>query len=113
MSNVTDIILTCDSPLEDGGDDALEAAFERITEWLRASGSAPLEEVGQYAGGNATFWSWVWVGAVNNLDWEAFIAAVKASPWPDPESVQLLLKSEAAQHFRLIKLDLDPLTPDA
>ena len=44
---------------------------------------------------------YVAIGAFNYLDVEGFMAAFYSAPWDDPETVQLLIKEQEQDSFKL------------
>jgi hypothetical protein len=55
-------------------------------------------------GGNKFFEGNVFIGAYNHLNTEAFINHLKKIPWEAPDLVQLIIKEQEDEKFRIIEL---------
>jgi hypothetical protein len=92
MSNVTNIIL-----LTSRDDDGIKA----LQDWLDAQGKPILKEISNHAGGNKGFGVQLWAAAINYLREDLFIRTVEAINWKEPEFMQLLIKGEMDDVFRI------------
>lgn len=63
-----------------------------------------LERVDHPAGGNKAMQCGVYMGAFNHLVIERFIQNVRALKWHDRECVQLMVKEEDDNQFRIIEI---------
>lgn len=103
MSIVTNILLSVGTldwdDLEDGRPplDAVNAYF------YPRRGLLPLGEVG----GWKAFEAAVFTGAFNHLDLPAFMAHLRALTWHEPELVQVVVKEQEDDLFRILRLS-DP-----
>lgn len=60
-----------------------------------------LKQVDQHAGGNKAPQAYVFMGAINNLDLDAFKAHMRSAPWQEPDSVMLLVSGEEELGFHV------------
>lgn len=97
MSSVTDIILT--TFLNDPG-------INRVQEFLRETEKNELTEVSKHSGGTKEMQVDVWLGAFNYMDETALVDVVRTAPWKYPECVQLMLKGEHDDRFKVYELSV-------
>jgi hypothetical protein len=103
MSHVTDIILVTatedGAEIEDGHPNA-DLLSKHLSE--RHTGTT-LVKVDGFAGGGKAMQCDVFAAAVNYLDQDDLITALNGVPWDMPESVQLMLKDEHDDTFRIMR----------
>ncbi|AKJ28830.1 hypothetical protein [Caldimonas brevitalea] len=107
MSTVTDIILV--TFFNDGsqGDDGHQNV-DALNQWLLSTRPSPRDQlvrVDNRAGGGKVMQCEVWMAAINWLDEKAFEQAVRSINWAHRDCVQLFMKSENADRFRVINFD--------
>ena len=78
----------------------IDENVEEIQQWLNTNAGQQLKEVGRYAGGAKCLEQDIWAGAINFLDIDGFIAAVKACKWERPEAVQLFICTQEENRFK-------------
>lgn len=109
MSHVADIILT--TPIEDGGKKDGDSPnvdvlinYLRVEYHLEERPKSPLEKVDGHAGGDKAMQCDVFIGAINYLDINGFIEVFKSIKWEYPEDIQLLIKDEHDDKFKLYEI---------
>lgn len=108
MSIVTDVILVtaiCDGAM---GKDDSHPSVDQLNRWLAGSTGRSFNQlvrVDQHAGGSKAMQCDVWMAGINMLDEDALVEAFLAIDWQDPDSAQLMLKSEQADRFRVYRAD--------
>lgn len=101
MSKVTDVILTA-SLMEEMDDSGTSPAANRLSAWLEEKHRSPLVRVDGSAGGFKVMQALVFLSAVNYLDEDGFIEAVRSAGWEDPQSVRVLFNREGSEGFELV-----------
>lgn len=99
MSHVCDVLILASVMDEDSG--AIGAVEAWLVEHRYAEVANALRRVDGNAGGFKAMQATVWAGAYNYLDIPAFLAAVWAAPWDSSEYVQVALKDEHDERWRL------------
>jgi hypothetical protein len=92
MSNLTDVILTCDS----------------LDAWIATYVCAVLDECDVHLSQSQTAIPIaLFTGVANYLDSDLLVDVINCTEWRDPGSVQLFLRGEDSQ--KLTSIELDPL----
>ena len=108
MSYVTNVILH--TSLMEWGGWSSHSLLPRVNAFFEESGGGGLVAVDDPAlptgwyGGNKFLEAQLYLGAFNYLILEEFIAHLRSLPWEAPESVQLIIKEENDDKFRVIDL---------
>jgi hypothetical protein len=89
MSKVTNIIIT--TAIDESGIERLNLALQYYPDFL------PVES---HCGGNKAFESHVFLAAFNHLDIGEFKALARATPWDEPERVQIFIREQHEERFR-------------
>ena len=99
MSRVTNVILTAHVGLQDGSDPEIDS----VNKFLRDTGSDYGEflEVSEHAGGTKHMECRVYLSAFNQRDTKTILKAVDQAPWRDKEMVQVFVKQQEEELFRL------------
>jgi hypothetical protein len=103
MSHVTDIILV--TAIEDGAEiEDGHPNADLLSKYLseRHTGTT-LVKVDGFAGGGKAMQCDVFAAAVNYLSMGDLVAAMNEVPWQAPENVQLMLKDEHDDTFRIMR----------
>lgn len=93
MSYVTDVILISQY-LE-------HHTIDILNKYLRDQYGTIFNEISEYGGGNKIMQCFIYAGAFNYLDLEAFLDVVKALPPEEKENMQLLTSEEHDEKFTL------------
>lgn len=100
MSHVTDIILI--TAIEDGVGEAEEHPnAEKIHKFICSKYVAGLKKVDELSGGNKAMQCDVFMTAINYLDIPALVDFFYEIKWEMPECVQLLIKDEHDDIFKI------------
>ena len=101
MSHVTDIILT--TMLQDGSTfDDDHPNVDQLNQYLIENrGGWTLVKVNEYAGGGKAMQCDLFIAAINHLDIPAFLDAFYRINWEAPEYVQLMMKDEHDERFKV------------
>jgi len=75
------------------------ADFEEGSNWLRK------ENRKRWYGGSKMLETPLYIGAFNHLDLEGLINHMKQIKWEEPENVQLILKEQDSDKFRIIEIE--------
>ena len=96
MSTVTDVILIVGCLTD-------QEQAERFSDALKLAGhtEARLKQVDDHAGGNKAVQADIYMGAYNYLDDEAAVSAFYAIKWEERDQVQLLMKAENWDRFKV------------
>jgi len=99
MSRVTNVILTAHVGLQDGSDPEIEY----VNKFLRETdcGYRKFVEVTEHAGGTKYMECRVYLSAFNHADTNAILRAIDQAPWRDKEMVQVFVKEQEEEVFRL------------
>jgi hypothetical protein len=100
MSRVTNVILTAHVGLQDGSDPEIDSVNRFLRETDEA-GCGEFVEVSEHAGGTKYMESRVYVSAFNHADTETILKAIDQAPWRDKETVQVFVKEQEEELFRL------------
>jgi hypothetical protein len=99
MSRVINIILTAHVGLQDGFDPEIDS----VNKFLREthSGYGEFVDVTEHAGGTKHMECRVYLSAFNHADTEIILKAIDQAPWRDKEMVQVFVKEQEEDVFRL------------
>lgn len=100
MSVVTNAILTARVGLPDGSDPEIDSVNKFLQE-AYGGGYGKFIEVSSYAGGTKYMECRVYLSAFNHADTETILKAVDQAPWRDKEMVQVFVKEQEEELFRL------------
>src|SRR5215469_4457525 len=100
MSVVTNVILTAHVGLPDGSDPEIDSV-NRFLQEADSGGYGKFIEVSDHAGGPKYMECRVYLSAFNHADTETILKAVDQAPWRDKEMVQVFVKEEEEELFRL------------
>ena len=114
MSIVTNILL-CTAPDDGGIEDGDNPNAERLSAWLteRHGAACALKRLDVHAAGNKRMEADVYGVAVNMLDADALLEAFRSIKWGQPSSVQMLLKEQGDDAFRLYSPQAESEPEDA
>lgn len=100
MSRVTNVILTAHVGPQNKADDEIEAVnrFLRNTD---GGGYGEFVDVTPYAGGSKHMECRVYLSAFNHADTDVILRAVEQALWRDREMVQVFVKEQEEDVFRL------------
>ncbi len=105
MSLVTNIILSfCNiEEHEVGAEEDEYANVNLINKWLNSEDRSygELKDVSEYAGGRVCFEAPLFIAGFNFLVKDEFIAFVKSLPWEEPENVQVMIREQEDDKFRI------------
>lgn len=99
MSRVTNVILIAHVGLKDGSDLEIESVNKMLREADENYGQ--FVEVSEHAGGTKRMECRVYLSAFNKLDTETILRAIDQAPWRDKEMVQVFVKEQEEETFRL------------
>lgn len=100
MSRVTNVILTAHVGLQDGSDPEIDS----VNKFLRESdggGYGEFVDASENAGGTKHMECRVYLSAFNHADTETILKAIDQAPWRDKEMVQVFVKEQEEELFRL------------
>jgi len=100
MSRVTNVILTAHVGLPDGSDPEIDSVNKFLRE-REVGGFGQFVEVSEKAGGTKYMECRVYLSAFNHADTEVVLDAVDQAPWRDREQVQVFVKEQEEDLFRL------------
>ena len=81
------------------GFNIVSADFEEGGNWVGK------ENQNRWYGGSKHLETPLYIGAFNNLDIEAFIQLLKGIKWEEPDNVQVILKEQNSNKFKVIELE--------
>ena len=99
MSQVTNVILTAHVGLTHGSDPEIDSVNKFLRE--KEDGYGQFVEVSEQAGGTKHMECRVYLSAFNHAETEAILRAVDQAPWRDKEMVQVFVKEQEEDVFRL------------
>ena len=101
MSHVTDIILA--TMIDDGAErDGEHPNADRLNAYLIENhGGWLLEKVDDRAGGGKAMQCDLFIAAINHLNIPEFLKAFHEIEWEAPEYIQLMLKDEHDERFKI------------
>jgi len=99
MSRVTNVILTAHVGRQDGSDPEIDSVNKVLRETDDNYGQ--FVEVTEHAGGTKYMECRVYLSAFNHTDTETILKAVDQAPWRDKEMVQVFVKEQEGDVFRL------------
>jgi hypothetical protein len=97
MSRVTNVILTAHVGLQEGSDPEIDS----VNTFLREADGGEFVEVTEHAGGTKYMECRVYLSAFNHADTETILKAIDQAPWRDKEIVQVFVKEQEEELFRL------------
>jgi hypothetical protein len=100
MSRVTNVMLTAHVGLQDGSDPEIDS----VNKFLRESdggGYGEFVDVSENGGGTKHMECRVYLSAFNHADTETILKAIDQAPWRDKEMVQVFVKEQEKELFRL------------
>ena len=97
MSRVTNVIRTAHVGLQGGSDPEIDS----VNTFLRETDGGEFVEVTNHAGGAKQMECRVYLSAVNHGNTETILKAVDQAPWRDKEMVQVFVKEQEEELFRL------------
>ena len=100
MSVVTNVILTAHVGPQDGSDPEIDTVNNFLQE-ANGGGYGKFIEVSNHAGGTKYMECRVYLSAFNHADTETILKAVDQAPWRDKEMVQVFVKEQEEDLFRL------------
>jgi hypothetical protein len=100
MSVVTNVILTAHVGLQDDSDPEIDSINKFLQE-ADGGGYGKFIEVSDHAGGTKYMECRVYLSAFNHADTETILKAVDQAPWRDREMVQVFVKEQEEELFRL------------
>jgi hypothetical protein len=100
MSRVTNVILTAHVGLQDGSDPEI-ASVNKFLREAEDGGYAEFVEVSEHAGGTKYMECRVYLSAFNHANTETILRAIDQAPWRDKEMVQVFVKEQEEELFRL------------
>lgn len=100
MSVVTNVILTTHVGSQDGSDPEIDAVNNFLRE-ADGGGSGKFIEVSDHTGGPKNMECRVYLAAFNHADTQTILKAVDQAPWRDKEMVQVFVKEQEEDLFRL------------
>jgi hypothetical protein len=100
MSRVTNVILTAHVGLRDGSDPEIDSVNKSLRE-ANVGGYAEFINVTEQAGGTKRMECRVYLSAFNHADTETILKAIDQAPWRDKDMVQVFVKEQEDEHFRL------------
>jgi hypothetical protein len=100
MSRVTNVILTAHVGPQSKPDDEIEAVNGLLRN-ADGGGYGEFIEVSEHAGGTKHMECRVYLSAFNHADTETILRAVDQAPWRDREMVQVFVKEQEEEVFRL------------
>ena len=100
MSVVTNVILTAHVGLTDGSDPEINSVNRFLRE-TDVGGLGQFVEVSEKAGGTKYMECRVYLAAFNHGDTGVILRAVDQAPWRDKEMVQVFVKEQEEDVFRL------------
>lgn len=102
MSLVDNVVLfmgSLEAQKQNDGTDTFPA-LERLNAWLASEKKGKLHLVDQYGTNQKGMECFVAIGAFNFLDVEGFMKAFREADWLDPDTIQLMFKSQEDDVFR-------------
>jgi hypothetical protein len=99
MSRVTNVILTAHVGLPDGSDPEIDSVNKFLQEVDGNHGQ--FVEVSEHAGGTKHMECRVYLSAFNHVDTDTILRAIDEAPWRDKDMVQVLVKEQEEDTFRL------------
>jgi hypothetical protein len=114
MSKTTSVLLLLsaieEAPLYEGASpEAL--AVSKLERWLAEAGHVDIRLISEHVPGGKLFQGSVYAGSYNYFDIEGFLREVERQPWCDPNAVQVLVKHEHQEVFRLYMFKSGALNP--
>jgi len=100
MSVVTNVILTAHVGPQGGSDSEIHSVNKFLKE-ARGGGFGTFTEVSDHAGGPKRMECRVYLSAFNHADTETILNAVDQAPWRDKRMVQVFIKEQEDELFRL------------
>ena len=100
MSVVTNVILTAHVGPADGSDPEIDSINKFLQE-SNGGGYGKFIEVSDHAGGTKYMECRVYLSAFNHAETEIILKAVDQAPWRDREMVQVFVKEQEEDLFRL------------
>jgi len=100
MSRVTNVILTAHVGLPDGSDPEI-ASVNKFLREADGGGYGEFVEVSEHAGGTKHMECRVYLSAFNHANTETILRAIDQAPWRDKEMVQVFVKEQEEELFRL------------
>ncbi len=101
MSHVTDIIIITRLEESDYAEDVYPN-IEELSKYIKTEfSSSGFNIVSTFAGGNKAVQADIFMCAVNGMDIPKFLTKCKTIKWNDPDSIQILIKDE---HWELFKM---------
>jgi hypothetical protein len=100
MSVVTNAILTAHVGLPDSSDPEIDSV-NRFLQNADGGGYGKFIEVSGHAGGTKHMECRVYLSAFNHADTETILKAVDQAPWREKEMVQVFVKEQEEELFRL------------
>jgi hypothetical protein len=100
VSSVTDIILILGC-----GEEKADRNTRSLNSWLREHSHSPAEltKVDDHVIGGKAFQAEMYIAAVNYMDKDEFLAEFKGYDWEMSQEVQLWIKEEHEDRFRIYK----------
>ena len=125
MSCVTSLMLSCGCGEDDNRDDPIERprlspALQVISDYCEATRALQClpKEVDTVSGGYKWLQAIVYAWGANYLNTEAFLKVVRDAPWENPDHVQVFVKEEEEEVWRMLgmneirRMNLDDLEED-
>ncbi len=104
MSLVTNIVFAFSIIEEnDPGDEDKYLLVEKINQWLSERGYGEFGDADQSNRGFKALEIPTYVGAFNFLMLDEFLEFIKALPWKEPENVQIFIKEQGDEKYRLLE----------
>jgi hypothetical protein len=100
MSRVTNVILTAHVGPKNKPDDEIEAVNRFLRE-TDGSGHGQFVDVTPHGGGTKHMECRVYLSAFNHADTQVILRAIDQAPWRDKEMVQVFVKEQEEELFRL------------
>jgi hypothetical protein len=100
MSRVTNVILTSHVGSQDRPDEEI-ASVNRFLRNTEGGGNGEFKDVTSLAGGPKNMECRVYLSALNHASTEIIIKAVQQAPWRDREMVQVFVKEQEEELFKL------------
>ena len=100
MSRVTNVILTAHVGLLDGSDPEIDSVNKSLRD-ANGSGYGEFVEVSEQAGGTKHMECRVYLSAFNHADTDTILQAIDRAPWRDKDVVQVFVKEQEEELFRL------------